>query len=94
MGLKPIEVYRLTIVEFTMMEMGHFARRCIELDGLRRLQATIMTFAGMGASKVINPTDVMGIPFLDNEDIILPIKSRGQALQMIDLYMQSKEWQN
>lgn len=94
MGLKPIEVYKLTIVEFTMMEMGSFARRCIELDGLRRLQATIMTFSGMGSSKVINPTDVMGIPFIDNEDLLLPIKSREQAIRMIDLYMQSKEWQN
>ncbi len=94
MGLKPIEVYRLTIVEFSMMEMGYFTRRCVELDGLRRLQATIMTFAGMGANKVINPKDVIGIPLLDNEDIILPIRSRDEAIKMIDLYLQGLEWQN
>lgn len=94
MGLKPIEVYRLTIVEFTMMEMGHFARRCIELDGLRRLQATIMSFSGMGTNKIIKPTEVMQIPYIDNEDVILPIRNRNEALKMIDLYMQSKEWQN
>lgn len=94
MGLKPVEVYRLTLVEFAMMEMGYFTRRCIELDGLRDLKATIMTFAGMGSSKLINPKDVMGIPFLDNEDAILPVKTRQQALKMIDLYINGEEWQN
>lgn len=94
MELKPIEVYKLTFVEFSMMEMGYFTRRCLELDGLRRLQATIMTFSGMGSSKVINPKDIVGIPLLDNENVVLPIRTRAQALTMVDLYMQSKEWQN
>ena len=94
MGLKPIEVNRLTLYEFAMMEMGDFYRKSEELDRLRRLQATIMTFGGMGANKVINPKDVMEIPIIDNEDIILPIRSRDEAIKMIDLYLQGLEWQN
>lgn len=94
MGLKPIEVNRLTLYEFAMMELGHFYRKSEELDRLRTLQSTIMTFAGMRAGKLINPQDVMGIPIIDNEDVALPISSREQAIKMIDLYMQGLEWQN
>lgn len=94
MGLKPIEVYKLTFVEFAHLEMGHYMREVKELDRFRSLQATIMTFAGMGANKLISPKDVMQIPILDNEDIILPIRTRAEALRMVDLYMQGLEWQN
>lgn len=94
MGLKPIEVNRLTLKEFALMELGHFYRRAEHLDGLRDLKATIISFGGMGSSKLIKPTDILGIPLIDNEDIILPIRSRQDALKMIDLYLQSLEWQN
>lgn len=94
MGLKPIEVDRLTLYEFAMMEMGYLYRKSDELDRLRSLQATIMTFAGMGSSKLIRPIDVMGIPILDGEDVILPIRSREECFKMIDLYMQGLQWQN
>lgn len=94
MGLKPIEVYRLTLVEFSMMELGAYMREAKELDRLRRLQSTIITFAGMGSSKIVNPSDVLGIPIIDNEEVIMPIRSRDEALKMVNLYMQGLEWQN
>ena len=94
MGLKPIEVNRLTFKDFSFMEMGYYMREARELDRLRRLQATVMTFAGMGSSKLINPKDILSIPILDNENIIMPIRTREQALQMIDTYIKGEQWQN
>lgn len=94
MGLKPVEVDRLTFVEFAEMELGHAYREAKELDRLRRLQATIMTWGGMGAKEMFKPQDAMVIPLLDAKDVESPIKSRADVIKMIDLYIKGLEWQS
>lgn len=94
MGLKPVEVDRLTFVEFAEMELGYAYREAKELDRLRRLQATVMTFGGMGAKEMFKPKDAMVIPLMDAEQMDRPIKSREDLIKLIDLYIKGLEWQS
>lgn len=94
MGLKPVEVDRLTLAEFEEMELGYAYREAKELDRLRRLQATIITWSGMGQKKAIEPKDVFIIPLIDVKESISYIKTRQDIIKIIDLYIKGLEWQS
>lgn len=82
MGLKPGEVKALTLLEFNLMLTGYHKRRENEWNIARHLMAYTATYAGMGATKFVQPKDVMSLD-LDREGEKKMITTLAQAMQML-----------
>lgn len=55
-----------------------------EWDKVRTVQTAILNWGGMGGKdKYYPPEEVMKIPLIDNADIILPIRSMKEALELL-----------
>lgn len=54
-----------------------------QLATIRLLRSDIVHFAGMGASKRYSDQEIMSIPIVDNQNIILPIKTVKEAVALL-----------
>jgi len=66
-----------------MMETGQFEIRCEKQDFLRTIRSDIINFGGMGVKKHVSPQDLMPLPLIDNDNIILPIRNVAEALKLL-----------
>ena len=69
-----------------MLDVAHFELRCEQQDMLRAVRSDIINFGGMGVKKMITPQELMPLPLIDNEHIILPIRSVAEALKLLDTF--------
>lgn len=78
----------MTIKQYAVMELAMFEKECETLDMLRSIRADIRSFAGMGlkGGKILSPQDVSGIPIIDNKNIIVPIRSVNQAIELLNTF--------
>lgn len=63
-----------------------FEKKCEERDLLRQVRTDIINFGGMGAKKMYTPEEILPIPFIDNEHIVLPIRSIEEALRLVKMF--------
>ena len=63
-----------------------FEQKCEERDMIRTLRADVISFAGMGAKKVYAPKEIDPIPFIDNADLVMPIKSIDEAMKLVKMF--------
>jgi len=54
-----------------------------QLSTIRLIRSDIIHFAGMGASKRYSDQEIMSIPIVDNQNIILPIKTVKEAVALL-----------
>lgn len=52
------------------------------MDDLRRLESSIYNFGGMGTKEVINPSKWLKLPLIDKFDVLLPIKTKEEAISI------------
>lgn len=65
------------------MELAMLHKHSEELATIRLLRSDIVHFAGMGASKRYSDQEIMLIPIVDNQNIILPIKTVKEAVALL-----------
>lgn len=58
-------------------------KKAEELSVIRLLRSDIVHFAGMGAGKKYSDQEIMPIPIVDNQNIILPIKTVKEAVALL-----------
>jgi len=68
------------------MEIANFEIRCEKQDFLRAIRSDIINFGGMGTKKMITPQELMPLPLLDNEHLILPIRNIAEALKLLESF--------
>ena len=68
------------------MEVAQFEARCEKQDFLRTIRSDIINFGGMGTKKMYTPQELMPLPLIDNEHIILPIRSIAEALKLLESF--------
>jgi hypothetical protein len=71
-----------------MVLEGYIAREENEWDRTRNLMAFIATFAGMGATKVMQPSEVMSLQ-KDLIDRIMPTRSYKEAMELLQSFKES-----
>lgn len=90
MGLKPIEVKRLTLGEFNAMYTGYKRRQEHEWDRTRHVMTTVIN-GYFGIKKSYTPEQVMKLEKDRNTaDIIPKIKSDYEAYQLLREF---EQWQ-
>ena len=65
------------------MEAAMTLKNAEDLATIRLLRSDIVHFAGMGASKRYSDQEIMSIPIVDNQNIILPIKTVKEAVALL-----------
>jgi len=65
------------------MELAMLHKHSEQLATIRLLRSDIVHFAGMGASKRYSDQEIMSIPIVDNQNIILPIKTVKEAVALL-----------
>lgn len=69
-----------------------FEKRAEQKELLRDIRADIINFAGMGAKKYTAPQDIVPLPILDNNNIILPIRNINDAIKLLKEF--EAQWQD
>lgn len=80
------KVRKLTIREYSILELAMFEKRAEERALLREIRADIINFGGMGAKKMYSSKEIEPIPYLDNADLIMPIRSIEEALKLLKMF--------
>ena len=83
---QPKEVKALTLKEYSIMEVAQFEKKCETQDLIRSLRSDIINFGGMGVKKMVTPQELMPLPLIDNEYIVLPIRSVDEALKLLESF--------
>jgi len=65
------------------MELAMMEKKSEEQAMLRLIRSDIIHFAGMGASKRYSDQEIMSIPIIDNQNIILPIRTVKEAVALL-----------
>lgn len=65
------------------MEAAMMLKQAEQLSTIRLIRSDIIHFAGMGASKRYSDQEIMSIPIVDNQNIILPIKTVKEAVALL-----------
>jgi len=68
------------------MEIAQFEIKCEKLEFLRMIRSDIINFSGMGVKKMTTPQELMPLPIIDNEHIVLPIRSIEEALKLLESF--------
>lgn len=68
------------------MEVAQFEKKCETQDLIRSLRSDIINFGGMGVKKMVTPQELMPLPLIDNEYIVLPIRSVDEALKLLESF--------
>lgn len=84
--IDPVKVRKLTIREYSILELAMFEKKCEDRDMIRQVRADIISFAGMGTSKRYEGKDIDPIPLIDNMDLIMPIRSMAEALKLLKTF--------
>lgn len=92
MGLKPWEIRRLRYKDYSDMVIGDMMKRAESFNLVRMVETAIINFSGFGGrKKMVTPQEVRRIPVIDNIDVIIPIRSKDEALQLLNRF---KAWQD
>lgn len=73
------------------MAVAMFEKKCETLEMLRTIRADIVNFGGMGMDRVYQAHEIMPIPYLDNQNITLPIRTIAAALNLLKEF--EEQWQ-
>ena len=57
-----------------------------ELSTIRLIRSDIVHFAGMGSGKRYSDKEIMSIPMVDNQNLILPIRSIKEAEALLKTF--------
>jgi hypothetical protein len=71
-----------------MVLEGYIAREENEWDRTRNIMAFLATFGGMGAKKVVQPSEVISL-HKDMLDKIKPIRSYKEAMELLKTFQES-----
>lgn len=82
MGLKPDEVKRLTLKDFSLMLTGFLAKEDRAWNRTRHIMAYLATYSGMGSSEFVRPQDIYPLP-MDREGEKKMITTEKQALELL-----------
>lgn len=86
MGLKPWELRRITYSDYCDMTVGDLTRRFEKMEFVRSIETAIVNYGGMGSTKQIKPKDLYTIPLIDNRDVIIPIRTKEKALELLKTF--------
>jgi len=78
----------MTFVEYEKYLIAQMENDSIKKDSERQLLATIMNFGGMGVQKYIKAEELIPIPLIDADNIILPIRSVEEAMKVFRLVLE------
>lgn len=85
MGLKPDEVWGLTLMEFDLMVTGYQERMDEHWDMTRHIMWATISYGGMGVKKPIKVNDVLPL-HKDNRNAKRFIVNEFQALNLIKTF--------
>lgn len=88
MGLKPLEVKKLTLRDFNLMFTGYQRRQDVENNRTRQVMTFILNYGGMGANEYF-PAEKVWPLAMDKEDekkMITSLRMAKDLLQEFELY--------
>ena len=73
----------MTLIEYVVALEGYKRREAMENHRTRMLMTYIKAHAGMGSGEEVYPTSEWPIPFLDDEDKVVPITTIEGAKELL-----------
>lgn len=68
------------------MDLAMTEKRAEEMELVRLLRADIINYGGMGAKKYYSPEEIHPLPIIDNEHIVVPIRTIDEALRLVKMF--------
>lgn len=82
MGLRPAEVKKLTLAEYSLMYIGYHRRYEQEWNRTRHLMYSVINFGGMGTTNPVPPSQIWPLD-MDTYGEIKMITTLAQAIQLL-----------
>lgn len=82
MGLRPLEVKKLTLAEYALMYIGYHRRHEQKWNHTRHLMYAVINFGGMGTTTPIPPSQIWPLD-MDTYGEIQMITTMAQAIQLL-----------
>lgn len=76
------DIMLTTWSEYEKLWLANQYKSSFEMATLRRIEATIINYGGMGVEKAVSPLDCAEIPLFDMEDVSTPIRTKEKALEL------------
>lgn len=84
----------MTIIDYEKYWIANMHKQAKRKDSERQLLATIMNFGGMGVQKYIKSEELIPIPLIDVENIILPIRDIKEAMKVFKMILNEEPLSN